>query len=52
MAKTAKQLNIPNEAAAKNRKARCLKNLRAAVLDNPAYADYLKEYLHDLTQTN
>jgi len=52
MAKIAKQLNIPNEAAAKNRKARCLKNLRAAVLDNPAYADYLKEYLHDLTQTN
>lgn len=50
MAQIAQQLNIPNEAAAKNRKARCLKKLRTLVLDNTSYSKHLKDYLQNLSK--
>lgn len=50
MKKIAKKLGIPNEAAAKNRKARCMKKLRSLVLNNPQYQQYLKEYLNQISK--
>lgn len=50
MSQITEQLNIPNEAAAKNRKARCLKKLRNLVLENNAYNMHLKDYLRNLSK--
>jgi len=48
LSKIAEQMGIVNEAAVKNRKARCLKKLRTIVAGNLEYQKYLKDYLNDL----